>query len=217
MPESCFDVSAGNAKEGEVCGQCAAGLRCVSMSTDACGGICTKVTPQGQKLPKRGEPCTSPVVDGAGCEIDSWCDAQVCVARAAVGERCGANQCVVTANCVEGTCVAKPEVGDACDAQACNMGLACIDGVCVTRLGVGVACSVNDQCVSQLCIDGSCSVGRAEKSPCDDVAVCQPGLHCVNSKCEALPGHGGACDGVCAGFGRCIDGTCFDATLQVCG
>ncbi|MGV3625749.1 MAG: hypothetical protein ACO1OB_33365 [Archangium sp.] len=216
---SCRSVVVGDGKEGEACGTCAAGLGCVRNSPTECG-VCTPLSDAMLIPSKRGEPCVSPALDGMGCELDSWCGAgdggTVCLPRAALGESCATNECVVNGWCKEGTCAPLTAFGQSCVEERCEGGLTCVAGTCAQPLGIGVGCTVHTECASNLCLDGSCAVGRALKSPCSDEAPCQPGLHCVNAVCAPLPKHGEACDGQCAPLGQCIDGVCFDPTLQVC-
>ncbi|PZR15530.1 MAG: hypothetical protein DI536_08760 [Archangium gephyra] len=216
---SCRDVLVGQGAEGEPCGTCGAGLACVRNSTTDCG-VCTRVDTPTLIPSKRGEPCVSPQVDGIGCELDSWCGAadggSVCLPRAALGEGCMTSTCVLGAWCKEGVCAPLTAFGQACSDASCEGGLTCVDGTCDMPLGVGVGCSANSECASGLCLDGTCAVGRPLKSPCSEEAPCQPGLHCVEGTCAPLPVHGEACSGQCGALGQCIDGVCFDATLQVC-
>ena len=216
---SCRSVLVGEGKEGEGCGTCGAGLGCVrNVATDC--GVCTRLSESTLIPSKRGEPCVSPLVDGMGCELDSWCGAAdggyVCLPRAALGEDCSLSTCAVGAWCKEGVCTPLTAFGQSCSDARCEAGLTCVDGRCDMPLGVGVGCASNSECASALCLDGSCAVGRALKSACSEEAPCQPGLHCVEGICGELPKHGEACSGQCAALGQCINGVCFDGTLQVC-
>lgn len=214
VPERCWSVAVGTGKEGEPCGTCGEGLYCLRAGAASCG-TCAVREPEPQRmLPKRGEACTSPLADGEGCVADSWCQSNVCVARAEVGEACGV--CVLGASCLDGVCVADAEAGESCVERRCFNGLSCIDGTCVVRTPIGAFCAQDAECVSLRCLDGLCAVGRAAGSACDERAPCQPELHCVDARCAPLPAHGGACSGVCAGLGSCVEGVCVDPTLQVC-
>lgn len=224
----CNGVVAGFTKAGEACGACEAGLACLVPADGGCG-TCERIPERSDQPvvgpPRLGEPCDSPLTDGAGCTADAWCsptDAGYrCVAWSAPGEACNVTPCAHwKAACIDGLCVAKADLGQACGVAGCFLGLSCLDGVCAQHLALGEACTRADECLRTFCRDGLCAPAPTAGESCsvssNPFAPCQYGFRCVNDVCVALPVTGEACEGVCASGATCVDRVCVDVQAQVC-
>ncbi len=211
---SCLAVFHGVAKQGETCGTCAAGLRCLTSGTSC--GTCEKVSTPPRVLLREGEACAPAPVDNRVCAAGLRCLDAVCVREPVANEACGEIPCVLGAACVEGLCVAWAEAGEPCGPVGCKAGLFCSSAAtCEVEKPLGAACDAVEQCASFLCSNGVCTVTRGEGQTCGLGAPCDFEFTCLDGVCAARAQNGEACEPRgCANSALCVDGTCWDPMLE---
>lgn len=211
--DACRSIVLGKAKKDETCGACGFGLGCLR-GVDGCG-VC-KDDGKGQlaPLPVEGEPCTSPIVDGAGCQLGLSCVSGLCVVEPALGEACDALPCRLGSSCVDHLCVAWGKAGMPCGPQ-CENGLACdANGICVVPQQPGT-CAQNTDCATFSCVEGVCVNVQQEGMRCSAALRCDATLACVDAQCVKRAAIGEPCEPAgCAGLATCIDGVCHDPMLE---
>lgn len=224
-PSVCRSVLVGTSGFGERCGLCGPGLTCMVSGADLCGScvVDPTLTP---RLPGTGEPCVSPIVDGAGCAGGLAClpgdGGTFCEPMLAAGAKCEGKVCARGLACqsAEGgaTCQPLRELGQPCESgRACKWGLLCREGVCAPLKELGEPCVEFGECRSSVCSSNVRAQFARVGESCETVG-CESGLFCrrADSVCAPRAGLGAACSdpaGCLVGM-QCVEGTCRSSALE---
>ena len=92
-------------------------------------------------------------------------------------------------------------------------------GVCASFVAIGGDCSMGGSCddTTSSCVNGKCAAYVGQGGACGGTAGdCTPGLTCnaMSSTCQPLPAKGQACTFECAAPERCVSSVCADPVQQ---
>ncbi len=182
--------------------QCAAGLVCDTLGSDACEAANTcgngllegaEICDDGDAAPGGGCDAACRREAGVACTLDAQCGSGL------VCDTLGSDTCEPANTCGNGT----QDAGEACDDGALATGDGC-DGSCLRE--AGFACAASSQCGSGLVCD---TLGS---DTCEAAGACGNGTQDFGEACDdgALSA-GDGCDGAClfeAGFGCAATAQC---------
>lgn len=213
---ACDSVFVGKVAAGGDCAitaECANGLFCEAVSSQACGGRCQALSAEGEGCGSNAAPCD----DDTTCLIPEGQGTGMCVADHSIAnnEYCSDTaQCDRNSICAGNRCRAKQDANvvmenDNCDldlSDICQPGLVCTDlnlifqqGTCKPPGGQGAPCYLLTECaVGFTCRDatvfnrGSCEPVGMEGDECSDdfdcaSFVCRDGECASNEVCELSP------------------------------
>lgn len=191
-------------------GRCDATGACVESEPRAC--------PQG--VCESGTRCATECSPGS-CGPDRTCSttSHSCVARAAIGGRCGAGSDCMSGFCADGLCcsTACDELCDSCDLDdnegTClptpvggSCGSPTCSGASITLPGECTAEGVCDRGAPRRCPNGRCDSAMSCAATCTPDS-CAPGEICTEGLLCVTPAEDG---GECGADDHCISGFCVD-------
>lgn len=209
---ACDKVFVGKVAAGGDCAidaECAGGLYCEPVSSQACGGRCQASSAEGQGCGQNAAPCE----ENTTCLIPDGSSTGMCVADHSVanGGYCNANaQCDPNSICAGNSCQAKQDARIAMEDETCELDL---DVVCKP----GLVCTE----LNLLFGNGTCKPPGGQGAPCYLLTECAAGYTCEGAtvfnrgSCELVREEGEDCDENfdCASF-ICQEGVC--ASSEVC-